>query len=125
MVPRGFLVSAVLYGLLGLSLGLHMAISGNHEQMPTHAHLMVLTWLSFFVFGLYYTLIPGSHHGILPRIHFWLAQLAAPVMLFGVFSIHAGNMAMEPAAAIGSMAYALSFVIFAVVLINWRPAVIA
>src|SRR5690349_9500297 len=41
-IARGFLVSAVVYGLLGMLLGLQMGISHNHGQMPTHAHIMVI-----------------------------------------------------------------------------------
>lgn len=123
MVARGFMISSVIYGLIGLAIGLHMAISGDHGQMPTHAHLQVLAWLSFFAFGLFYTLIPAAAAGLLPKAQFWIAQLSAPVMLIGVWGLHADMPQLEPAAALGSIAYSVSFLIFAVIVFrSGRPA---
>lgn len=115
MVSRVFLTSSVLYGILGLLIGLHMAISEDHSQMPTHAHLMVVSWLSFFGFGLYYHQFQEAASGRAASIHFWLAQIFTPIMLFGVWSVHADIPAFEPLAPIGSIGYAISFLVFAIV----------
>ena len=36
-IARYFFITAILYGICGIGLGLHMAISEDHAQMPTHA----------------------------------------------------------------------------------------
>lgn len=50
-VARGFFTAAIAYGLLGMLLGLHMVIGHDHGQRPTHAHVMVIGWVSFAIFG--------------------------------------------------------------------------
>ena len=118
MIIRGFLVASVVYGVIGLGLGLHMAIGGNHGQMPTHAHLMVLAWLSFFCFGIFYKIFESALANRLAKVHFWLAQISTPVMFIGLGGLYGSNPELEPLAAGGSIVYAISFVIFALVVIR-------
>ena len=37
---RAFFVSALIYGLAGLLLGLDMGIRHDHAELPTHAHII-------------------------------------------------------------------------------------
>ena len=60
-IARKFFLTAVAYGILGLGLGLHMAISQDHGQLPVHAHIMVIGWLSFVVFGFFYHYRRSEH----------------------------------------------------------------
>jgi cbb3-type cytochrome oxidase subunit 1 len=112
-IARGFLVSAVAYGLLGMLLGLHMGITHNHGQMPTHAHIMVIGWVSFFLFGIYYLQFGQATSRTLSVIHFWLAQCAFVALVTGLWLIYSGRNQYEPVAAVSSTAYALSFLVFA------------
>ena len=57
-VARLFFILAIAYAILGMLLGLHMAIGQDHTQMPTHAHTMVLGWLMSAVFAFFYHLFP-------------------------------------------------------------------
>jgi hypothetical protein len=57
-------------------LGLEMAISQNHGQMPTHAHTMVIGWLSFSLLGFYYFQFGKAVSFTLSLLHFWMAQCA-------------------------------------------------
>lgn len=41
-LPASFFASAVVYAILGLILGNVMAASGDHSQMVTHAHMMLI-----------------------------------------------------------------------------------
>ena len=114
-IARAFFISAVVYGLLGMLLGLDMAMRHDHGQLPTHAHIMVIGWVSFAIFGLFYFVLGEAVPGWLARAHFWLAQVSLAVLVAGLWAYYAGHTQLEPLAAIGSMAYAVSFVIFAVV----------
>ena len=58
-VARNFFTLAVIYPLCGMALGLHMAITNDHGQMPTHAHTMVAGWLMSAVFAFFYHLFPA------------------------------------------------------------------
>ncbi len=117
-IAKWFFYTAVVYGLLGMLLGLHMAISTNHAQMPTHAHIMVIGWLSFFVFGFFYDRFAEAATGLLARVHFWLAQVSLAGIIIGLALIYSGNIQYEPIAAISSIAYAVSFLLFAVVTVQ-------
>jgi cbb3-type cytochrome oxidase subunit 1 len=113
-IARGFLIAAIVYGITGLLLGLYMAISQNHGQIPAHAHVNLIGWVSFFLFALFYQLLGTGVPRLLARLHFGLAQISAPGIFIGIGLIYAGYPEFEPVAAVSSMAYAASFVIFAV-----------
>ena len=38
---------SLIYGLAGLLLGLDMGIRHDHAELPTHAHIMVVGWVTF------------------------------------------------------------------------------
>jgi hypothetical protein len=77
-VARKFFTMAVIYSLLGMTLGLSMAMSQDHSQVATHAHVMVLGWLMSAVFAFFYQLVPAAGASRLAGIHFWLAALSRP-----------------------------------------------
>ena len=113
-VAKGFLVSAIGYGLLGMLLGLQMAITQDHGQMPTHAHIMVIGWVSFFLFGLFYLRLGRTVNEWLAVLHFWVAQLSLIFLMVGLWLVYSGRPQYEPIAAVSSIAYAVSFGLFAV-----------
>ncbi len=117
-IGKAFFVSALVYGVLGMLLGLQMAMSNNHGQMPTHAHIMVIGWLSFAVFGLFYAAHANAAPRLLALLHFWLAQLSLAALSVGLYLIYSGQKQYEPIAAVSSLGYAASFLVFAVVALS-------
>ncbi len=116
-VARWFFITAIIYGLLGMLLGLHMAMSHNHDQRPTHAHIMVIGWVSFFLFGLFYARFGTAVRQWLAVIHLVVAQLTMVGLMVGLWLLYSGETQYEPIAAISSIAYAASFLVFAIVAI--------
>ena len=112
-VAKWFTITALLYAILGFVVGLHMAMSHDHGQMPTHAHIMVIGWVSFFLFGIFYHLFRDRIQALLSLIHFVVAELALAGLVIALWNLYSGNMSFEPVAAISSMAYAGSFLVFA------------
>ena len=55
-VSLAFFSVAALYGLIGMSWGMHMSASQNHAMMPAHAHLNLLGWVTMGIFGIFYAL---------------------------------------------------------------------
>ena len=117
-IAKNFFYSALAYGILGMGLGLHMAMSHDHAQMPVHAHIMVIGWLSFAVFGLFYHHFADAAPKMLSTIHIWLAQISFLGLVFGLWQLYSGNVQYEPVAAISAIAYSLSFILFSVVAIK-------
>lgn len=105
----------MLYGLVGLAAGLSMAITEDHSQMPTHAHIMVIGWISFFLFSLFYDRFGDRVSGTLAQLHFWSAQLSLLPLIVGLWLLYSGQEEFTPLAAGSAIGYAVSFVIFAAV----------
>jgi hypothetical protein len=110
-----FFGAALLFGILGFIFGLSMAISHDHSQMPTHAHIMVIGWVSFAIFGFFYQLFGDKVSNGLAQVHFWLALVSLIGLVIGLWLIYSGNVEYEPIAAISSIAYAVSFLVFGAV----------
>lgn len=113
-IAKAFFLTAVVYGLLGMLLGLDMAMRHDHAELPTHAHIMVVGWLSFAVFAFFYHLVGEAVPRWLALAHHWLAQVSLAVMVVGLWLYYAGQTQYEPLAAIGALGYAVSFLVFAV-----------
>lgn len=112
-IAKAFFASALIYGVLGMLLGLHMGISHNHAQMPTHAHIMVIGWLSFAVFGLFYAHYGSAVSKTLSRVHLWLAQISLAGLVMGLLLVYSARSQYQPIAAISATVYAVSFLVFA------------
>ncbi|TIQ00835.1 MAG: cbb3-type cytochrome c oxidase subunit I, partial [Mesorhizobium sp.] len=95
-VARNFFTLAVVYALVGMALGLQMAISKDHAQMPTHAHIMVAGWLMSAVFAFFYHLFPAVAEKTLATVHFWLTAISGTGLLIGLCIMLADNPAIEP-----------------------------
>ena len=111
-----FFGSALVYAILGMVLGNVMGASGDHSQFPTHAHLMLIGWVSFAIFGFFYHLFAERAATLLARVHFWLAQATYIVLVIALYLIFSGQPDVgEPIAAVASIGYLLSMVLFALV----------
>lgn len=104
---------AVLYFVIGVALGLHMAKSGNHGMYPVHAHVNLLGWVSMALFGLIYRQFPALAGNMLARAHFWLYNLALPVSMAALYLYLGGNAAIEPLLGAASTLLGAAIAIFA------------
>jgi hypothetical protein len=104
---------AVLYALFGMVMGEIMGISGDHSQMPVHAHINVLGWVSLALFGVFYKLWPTAAQGKLPLAQFALFNVGVVVQAAAVSQVLQGNEGAGPIAGIGSILLILSMLIFA------------
>ncbi|MER9328093.1 hypothetical protein NKJ26_11455 [Mesorhizobium sp. M0152] len=123
-VARNFFTLAIIYSLCGMALGLHMAISQDHGQMPTHAHTMVAGWLMSLVFAFFYHLFPAAGQKTLALVHFWLTAVSGIGLLIGLYFLLAGNAAIEPLVAASSMGFYAAMLLFAVISLPtvWKTA---
>lgn len=110
-----FIRIAVLFGLIGMALGLIMAISGDHTQRPAHAHINLIGWASMMLFGLFYRSHPEAGRSRLAAAHLWSSGIGVVVMNAGLIALYGGHPGAEPAAAIGSILVILGMILFALV----------
>src|SRR5215470_5556377 len=109
-----FLKTAVVYFVLAVAVGVYMGATQKLAQVPVHAHLNLLGWVSMALFGLIYQAYPAAGHTKLARWHFWIHQLGLPALMVAVWMVHAGNTAADPIAGLLSVIVAIGIVLFAV-----------
>jgi cbb3-type cytochrome oxidase subunit 1 len=113
-VDTRFFRAAVIYALIGMAVGIHMAASHDHALAPAHAHWLLLGWVSMFLYGAFYKLFPAAQ-GKLAAWHWWIANLGVIVMVAGIALIVTGTPARgEPLAGIGSLINISGMALFAV-----------
>ncbi|HET6389855.1 hypothetical protein [Hyphomicrobium sp.] len=110
-----YFASALIYAVLGMALGVAMGITEDHAQMPTHAHMLVIGWVSFALFGFFYHLFPAAEKGRLATAQFWLAEISLLTMVVGLAQIFAGRADTgTPFAAAASIGLLTSMILFAI-----------
>lgn len=113
---------AVVYLIAGVSLGIAMGASGDFTLRPVHAHLNLLGWATLALAGLVYSAYPEAGRSRLARIHFWLHNLALPVMMGALTLLLLGHAEVVPVLAGAEIAAAAGVLVFAAnVFINVQP----
>jgi len=114
---------AVVYLVIGGSLGLGMGITQKFALAPVHAHLVLVGWASLALAGLIYHVYPAASTTRLARIHFWLHNLGLPVFMAGLALVLSGNEAVIPVLAAAATVVLVGLFVFAAnVLINVKAS---
>jgi len=117
-----FLRIAAVYFVIAIALGLYMGMTEQFTQVPVHAHLNLLGWVSMALFGLIYHAYPAAGQTKLATWHFWIHNLSVPVFMAALFLMLAGNAAMGPVVGIVATVTLIGIVLFAVNLWRTIPA---
>ena len=120
-VSRAFFTLAVLCGLSGMLLGMHMGASQDFTMHPVHAHINLVGWATLALMGGYYALDRAAV-GKLSWINFVFSGLGAVVLPVGIFLVASGHTAPgEMAAMLGGMLALIGMITFLLsVLGGWR-----
>ena len=97
-----FLRIAAVYFVVAVTLGLYMGMTEKFTQVPVHAHLNMLGWVSMALFGLIYVAFPAAGQT--------------------KFAMLAGNAALGPAVGITASVTLIGIVLFAINLWRTIPA---
>ncbi|HVP85412.1 MAG TPA: hypothetical protein VMS78_11880 [Rhizomicrobium sp.] len=108
-----FFSVAVIYSLIGMGWGEHMAMSGDHSMYPAHAHLNLLGWVSMAIFGTFYALARDSYSPRLAWIQFALSNLGTIIMITLLARLLATNdESLGPLVGIGDILTILGQLVF-------------
>ena len=111
---KRWLLLAVVYFVLGVTLGVYMGGTQKFVLAPVHAHINLLGWVSLTLTGFLYMRFPKAGAHVLAKVHFWLYNLTLPIML-GLLVLHlTGTTSIDPMLGLTSGLVWLSVVIFAV-----------
>ena len=112
--------SAILFLILGISIGIHMSISQNHNVIGAHAHINLLGWVTSALFGGYFALNPAKAAGRLPMIQYVVYTAGVALMSGSLYLLLSGNAGMEPIVAVSSLITFAGVLLFAWIV--WMPA---
>ena len=104
---------AVIYLIAGVSLGIAMGATENFMLRPVHAHLNLLGWTTAALAGLVYTVYPKAGESRLAAIHFWLHNIALPVMMAALTFLLFGYAQVVPILAASEFVAAAGVLVFA------------
>ncbi len=112
----------VLYLVIGVGLGIAMGASHTFTLRPVHAHMNLLGFTVMTLAGLVYSVYPEAGASRLARIHFWLHNLALPVMVVALTALLLGNEAVVPFLGVAEITAAAGVLLFAAnIFINVKP----
>lgn len=106
-----FIGAAILYGLFGMSFGIWVGITQAFENAHLHAHINLVGWVTMTLFGLVYRAFPAMQDGVIPRIHFWVANLGYLLFMVGILLVRLDDTMLLPV-VIGSLLTVLSMLLF-------------
>lgn len=112
-MAQRFIQIAVLYLVVGVSLGLVMGMTGRFTLAPVHAHLVLVGWLSLAMAGVIYHLYPAAARTRLAVAHFWMHNIGLPVFMVGLGFVLTGTQGLFPMVGGGAVVLLLGLVLFA------------
>lgn len=114
---------AIVYFLIGISLGLYMSFTHVFGLATVHVHINLLGWMSLAIAGILYLLFPHLTLTSAAKTHFWLHNLGLPVMMISIaLAILEVSPVFFPIATLGGVVTVLGIFCFGYnVLKNLKP----
>ena len=94
-IDRWFILTGLVFLLIGMALGLHMSKAQNFTLHGLHAHLNLLGFVVMTLFGLCYRQWPRMQEGRLATVHYVLHTVTVAVALSLLYFILT-NMDLAP-----------------------------
>ena len=110
---------AVLYLVLGMTMGIAMGISHDFLLRPVHAHVNLLGFAVLAIAAFVFHAFPDLARTRLATAWFWLYNISMPVGLGALALVLNGKMWAEPALIVGELLLWASGCLFAV-LVVWN-----
>jgi len=111
-LSRRWVLAAITYFVIGVGIAVYMGASGNHALFTVHSHVSLLGWASMGLTGLLYRAFPAAAKTHLAKWHFWLYQLAVPVLLLAIAALYSGSKIAGPVAGVASVVVLVSVLLF-------------
>lgn len=107
---KAFIRASLIWFVLGITLGLAMAIHPAWVvYRPAHAHMNLVGFVVMMVFGVGYQILPRFfghpiHNRMLASVHIWLANAGLAALVTGFFlAPHIGARSVPVTAAGGTL----------------------
>lgn len=91
---RKYLIWALGYAAAGMGLGIYMAASRNHGEFVTHAHILLVGFVTSLIYAVIHRLWLSAPSSALATIQFVLHQAGCLAMFAGLLLLY-GRAASE------------------------------
>ena len=123
-LDRRYLVWALGYAAVGMTLGIYMAASQNHGELVTHAHILLIGFVLSLIYGIIHKLWLEKPGRIVANVQFGVHQLAAFGVSVGLFLLYGGIVPeekLEVVLGIASVGVLLGVLLMLYMVIKFRP----
>ena len=113
-LDRRFLIWALGYAAVGMSLGLYMAASQNHGELVTHTHILLVGFVLSLIYGIIHKLWLDKPNRALANLQFVIHQAAAAAVSVGLFLLYGGIVSastLDPILGIASAGVLLGMIL--------------
>jgi hypothetical protein len=118
---RQYLIWALGYAAAGMALGIYMGLSGNHGQFVSHAHIMLVGFVTSLIYAVIHRLWLTAPSRALATTQFVLHQAGSLAMFAGLLLLY-GHAASEeqvgPLLGPGSLAIILGILLMLVMVLR-------
>jgi hypothetical protein len=118
---RAYLIWALSYAAAGMGLGIYMGMTRNHAQFVTHAHIMLVGFVSSLIYAVIHRLWLPAPSRALATIQLVLHQAGGLAMFAGLFLLYGGAAAedqMGPLMGAASIAVILGVLLMLVMVLR-------
>lgn len=105
---------AVVYLVIGMTLGVGMGMTHNFLFRTVHVHVNLLGWASLALAALVFHVFPETARTRLAMVWFWTYNLSLPVGFGGIALVLAGHKWAEPALIVGQLGIWAAGLMFAI-----------
>jgi hypothetical protein len=117
-IAQLYFKTAILFLIVGIAMGLNMAISQDHSVIGAHAHCNLIGWVTMAIFGGYHALNPRKAERRLAMIQYCVYTAGIVLMVPSLYLMLLGNAAMEPIVAIASIVTFIGVLLFAFIIFS-------
>ena len=90
-IARWHVTFGLGFAVIGMALGIYMAVSQNHAEHPTHAHILLLGFVVSVLYGVVYKLWLAGTSARMAALQTVLHELGATVLAVALFLLFGGQ----------------------------------
>ena len=115
-IAQLYFKTAIIFLILGIGLGLHMAIGQDHSATGAHAHANLLGWVTMAIFGGYHALNPEKANSRFALLQYGVYTAGVALMIPALYLMLTGRPEFEPVVAIASIITFIGVLMFALII---------
>ena len=120
-MDRKFVLTGLIYAVIGILLGIFMAATHNHAQLVTHAHILLAGFVVSFIYGLCHKLWINNQLTTLSKLQFYFHQVGVALLSSGLFLLYGNHVTLEvidPLLAISSFIFLTGMIMMVILFLK-------